>query len=84
VTDYTKTTGNETADAVLGCGAFLALAGFFIWLFFIREPHSEWKQTVDQEIQPVQEGERIRIENARLACDSGVQSACVEYAELID
>lgn len=78
--DYTKTTGNQTLDSALGCGIPLLIAGFLIWVFFFREPDPDRQR----EVAEYTERQNIREENARLACNSGVQSACVEYAEMID
>lgn len=84
MTDYTKTTGNDTADGVLGCGVALVLAAFFIGLFFFREPDTEWKRELAEETQRREAVDAIRLENTKTACNAGVQTACVEYAEMID
>ena len=68
----------------LGCAIGIAIIGFFIWALFIRAPDPEWRAKVDAEVARQQEADRIRIENARWACDQGVASACVEYAQLIE
>jgi hypothetical protein len=70
----------------LGCVASIALAAFVIWLF-LREPSPadlRRSEAVQAQIDREREVAEIRKSNARIACDSGVESACVEYAEMID
>lgn len=70
----------KTSEAVLGCAIGLAIVLFFVWVFFIREPDPEWQQRVAEHAQK----EEVRKNNARIACNSGVQSACVEYGKMVD
>lgn len=82
--DYSKTTGNQNVDAGLGCGLGLLILGFFIWIFFFREPDPDWTRKVAAETERRQELEQTRLNNARYACNNGLESACVEYAEMVD
>lgn len=60
--------------------------GFIVWLFV--KPPSEVDLRRQEASRMASERsaeiERIRLENTRTACNAGLQTACVEYAEMID
>lgn len=73
--------------AFVGLALGLLFVGFIVWMLFLREPDSGELQ---RQAEVRADVERLKGEVARnlallkAQCDAGRQSACVEYAELID
>lgn len=73
------TTSEDDGTWMLGCLAGLAMIAFVVWLF-MREPDPERLRQAEEYVAQ----QELLKDNARTACNAGVQSACVEYAEMID
>ena len=76
MTDYTKTTGNDKADAFLGCIVFPIMAALFLYWAFggFADPAETARQ--QERIDNAKEVDAQMRQVYRLACDKGDQSAC--------
>ncbi len=76
MTDYTKTTGNATADTFLGCLVVPAMLALFVYwgIGGFADPEETARQ--QERIENAKEIDAQMRQVYRDACDQGKQAAC--------